>query len=44
MEPLWPMQVRNVTKALPDIANAFRQLEAEGKITLLSEEENAFVV
>ena len=44
LEPLGPMRVQQVPKAQSAIDNAFRQLEAEDKITLLSEEENAFVV
>lgn len=44
MESLGPMRVRDVAKAQSEIVNALRQLESEGKITLRSEEEDAFVV
>ncbi len=44
MESLGPMRVRDVTKAQSEVVNALRQLESEGKITLRSEEDDAFVV
>lgn len=44
MDSLGPMRVRDVAKAQSEIVNALRQLESEGKITLRSEEDDAFVV
>ncbi|MEJ2006632.1 MAG: flagellar motor switch protein FliG [Acidobacteriota bacterium] len=44
MESLGPMRVRDVAKAQSEIVSALRELEMAGKITLRSEEEDAFVV
>ncbi len=44
MESLGPMRVKDVAKAQSEIVAALRQLESEGKISLRSEEEDAFVV
>jgi len=44
MESLGPMRIKDVGKAQSEIVNSLRQLETEGKITLRSEENDAFVV
>ena len=44
MEALGPMRVRDVNKAQMEIINILRTLEAEGKISLRNEEQDAFVV
>ncbi len=44
MEALGPVRMREVSKAQVEIVNALRSLEAEGKITLRNEEDDAFVV
>lgn len=44
MEALGPMRMKEVTKAQAEVVNVLRQLEADGKISLRNEEEDAFVV
>ncbi|MGH9448935.1 MAG: flagellar motor switch protein FliG [Terriglobia bacterium] len=44
MEALGPVRLREVQKAQTEIVNTLRTLEAEGKISLRNEEEDAFVV
>ncbi|MGH9444285.1 MAG: flagellar motor switch protein FliG [Terriglobia bacterium] len=44
MEALGPVRMREVSKAQAEIVNTLRALEAEGKISLRNEEEDAFVV
>ncbi|MGH9396539.1 MAG: flagellar motor switch protein FliG [Terriglobia bacterium] len=44
MEALGPVRMREVQKAQTEIVNTLRALEAEGKISLRNEEEDAFVV
>jgi flagellar motor switch protein FliG len=44
MEALGPVRVKEVSKAQGEIVNTLRSLEAEGKISLRNEEEDAFVV
>jgi flagellar motor switch protein FliG len=44
MEALGPVRLRDVTKAQMEIVNTLRSLEAEGKINLRNEEQDAFVV
>ncbi|HEX5481329.1 MAG TPA: flagellar motor switch protein FliG [Terriglobia bacterium] len=44
MEALGPVRMREVAKAQGEIVAALRQLEADGKISLRNEEEDALVV
>jgi flagellar motor switch protein FliG len=44
MEALGPVRMREVSKAQGEIVNTLRSLEAEGKISLRNEEEDALVV
>lgn len=44
MEALGPMRMRDVAKAQAEVVNTLRALEAEGKVSLRNEEEDAFVV
>jgi flagellar motor switch protein FliG len=44
MDALGPVRMRDVSKAQMEVVNTLRTLEAEGKITLRNEEEDAFVV
>jgi flagellar motor switch protein FliG len=44
MEALGPVRMRDVAKAQGDVVNTLRALEAEGKISLRNEEQDAFVV
>lgn len=44
MEALGPVRMREVQKAQAEIVNTLRNLEAEGKISLRNEEDDAFVL
>ncbi|MGH9407614.1 MAG: flagellar motor switch protein FliG [Terriglobia bacterium] len=44
MDALGPVRMRDVAKAQGEIVNALRALEAEGKISLRNEEQDALVV
>lgn len=44
MEALGPMRMREVAKAQGEIVTILRQMEAEGKLSLRNEEEDALVV
>lgn len=44
MEALGPVRMREVQKAQAEIVNTLRALEADGKISLRNEEEDAFIV
>lgn len=44
MDALGPVRLRDVAKAQMEIVNSLRALEAEGKISLRNEKEDAFVV
>ncbi len=44
MDALGPVRMRDVAKAQGEVINTLRALEAEGKISLRNEEQDAFVV
>ncbi|MGH9328279.1 MAG: flagellar motor switch protein FliG [Terriglobia bacterium] len=44
MEALGPMRMKEVAKAQAEVVSVLRQLEADGKVSLSSQEEDAFVV
>lgn len=44
MDALGPVRLRDVNKAQMEVVNSLRTLEAQGKISLRNEEEDAFVV
>lgn len=44
MEALGPVRMRDVAKAQGEVINTLRAMEAEGKISLRNEEQDAFIV